>query len=230
MTPARATSAPQATPAPGTGGVFLCLAAECGLRFPASAEELPIGRCPRCGGEIVQVATVQARRVPRCVPAGGRPPLHLLLDNWRSLFNVGSIFRTADGAGVCEVHLCGITPTPAHRKLAKTALGAEATMAWSYAPDAVARAAALQAAGMQVWVLEGGAESCPLWACDPPQGCGLVLAAGNEVCGVDPGLVASADRVVHVPMAGCKGSLNVAVALSIAVYWLVGQAERRAGR
>ncbi|MCC6166556.1 MAG: TrmH family RNA methyltransferase [Caldilineaceae bacterium] len=229
MTPGRATSAAQTPPAPGAGGVFLCLAAECGLRFPASTEESSIGRCPRCGGGVVQVATVQARRVPCCVPAGEMPPLHLLLDNWRSLFNVGSIFRTADGAGVCEVHLCGITPTPAHPKLAKTALGAEATVAWSYAPDAVARAAALHAAGMQVWVLEGGAESVSLWACGPPQGRGLVLAAGNEVSGVDPGLVACADRVVHVPMVGCKGSLNVAVALSIAAYWLVGQAERRSG-
>jgi tRNA G18 (ribose-2'-O)-methylase SpoU len=151
------------------------------------------------------------------------PALHLMLDNWRSLFNTGSVFRTADGAGVRHVHLCGITPTPAQRKLAKTALGAETTVAWSYAPNAVRRAEELQAQGMQLWVLEGGAGSEPLWTCSPPVDRPLVLAAGNEVVGVDPGLVALAERVVHVPMLGGKESLNVAIALSVAVYWLIVQ-------
>jgi tRNA G18 (ribose-2'-O)-methylase SpoU len=162
--------------------------------------------------------------MPRSEHTGGTLSLHLLLDNWRSLFNVGSIFRTADGAGICEVHLCGITPTPAHRKLAKTALGAEIAVPWSYAPNAVARASELQAAGVAMWVLEGGEESRPLWECNPPQDRPVVLAAGNEVIGIDPGLLALADQVVHVPMLGHKGSLNVAIALSVAVYWLVGQA------
>lgn len=227
MTLAHDVEGQQAVGASKVGSVWLCLAAGCGLRFPAPADGPPILSCPRCGGEIAQVATAQPRPMPRSEHTGGTLSLHLLLDNWRSLFNVGSIFRTADGAGICEVHLCGITPTPAHRKLAKTALGAEIAVPWSYAPNAVARASELQAAGVAMWVLEGGEESLPLWECDPSPGRAVVLAAGNEVIGIDPGLLALADRVVHVPMLGHKESLNVAIALSVAVYWLVGQAGSR---
>jgi tRNA G18 (ribose-2'-O)-methylase SpoU len=152
--------------------------------------------------------------------------LELLLDNWRSLFNVGAAFRTADGVGVSMIHLCGITPTPAQPKLAKTALGAEQLMAWRYAPDAVVHAAALQAAGAYVWVLEGAAAAESLFESTlAPDANVIVLAAGNEVSGVDPGLLALADRVVRLPMLGQKRSLNVAVALSVAAYWLRGQAH-----
>lgn len=211
---------------PEVGAAFyLCLDQTCGLRFPVTAGDRFEGCCPACGGAVVQAATVPRRSVPRREAPRQRPALHLLLDNWRSLFNVGSALRTADGAGVAHIHLCGITPTPAHRKLAKTALGAESAVAWSYARNAAVTAAALQAEGKAIWVLEGGPQSRPLWECRLPEACPVVLAAGNEVAGVDPALVEMADRVVYVPMVGIKESLNVAVALSIAVYWLVGQAH-----
>jgi tRNA G18 (ribose-2'-O)-methylase SpoU len=151
--------------------------------------------------------------------------LALLLDNWRSLFNVGAAFRTADAASARPLYLCGITPTPAHRKLAKTALGAEQAVPWRYCADGAACAAALKAEGSRLWVLEGGTGAVSLFDCFPPaDGRPLVLAAGNERTGVDPGIVALADAVVYLPMAGVKESLNVAVALSIAVYWLRGRA------
>jgi tRNA G18 (ribose-2'-O)-methylase SpoU len=151
--------------------------------------------------------------------------VRLLLDNWRSLFNVGSAFRTADGAGVHHLYLCGITATPSQQvKLAKTALGAEVHVAWSYHADAVTLAAELQDAGAQVWVLERNASSrCLFDITSLPRATPVVLAAGNEVLGVDPGMVALADRVIHLPMLGSKRSLNVAVALSIATYWLRAQ-------
>jgi tRNA G18 (ribose-2'-O)-methylase SpoU len=141
------------------------------------------------------------------------------------LFNVGAVFRTADGAGVAPLYLCGITPTPAHPKLAKTALGAEAVVPWCACADGVVCAAALKAGGWRLWVLEGGATSVPLFTCPlPVDGRPLLLAAGNEITGIDPGLVELADQVVYLPMLGVKESLNVAVAVSIAVYWLRGQA------
>jgi tRNA G18 (ribose-2'-O)-methylase SpoU len=145
-----------------------------------------------------------------------------MLDNWRSLFNVGAAFRSADGAGARHLYLCGITATPDNqRKLAKTALGAERAVAWSYHADAVQVATRLRAEGAKLWVLERGARSTDLLDIKSvPAEVPVILAAGNEVAGVDPGLAAMADRMVQLPMAGSKESLNVAVALSIATYWL----------
>jgi tRNA G18 (ribose-2'-O)-methylase SpoU len=148
--------------------------------------------------------------------------LSLLLDNWRSLFNVGAAFRTGDGAGVAHLYLCGITATPANQpRLARTALGAEQSVGWSYHTDAVELAAQLRRAGTQVWVLERLPRSRSLFDINASEvGTSVVLVGGNEVLGVDPGLLALADQAVHLPMQGRKVSLNVAVALSVATYWL----------
>ncbi len=206
-----------------------CTAAECGLRFPV-AEGSTLGQlCPACG------AVTETTGEPYCthgVPStvGGPPRLRLevLLDNIRSLRNVGSMFRTADGAGVEHLHLGGVTPTPEHPKLAKTALGAERTVPWSRHPDACVAAAELRTGGRQLWALEGGPRSVSLF--DPgvaaevaalhARGDGLVLVLGHEVSGVDPRIVDQCQRVVHLPMQGHKDSLNVSVTLGIAVYAL----------
>lgn len=209
-------------------GIFYCCedAAGCGLRFPVTATDPFQGKCPRCGGPVQVVARVEddARDLPLAADlvGNGANNIHLLLDNWRSLFNVGAAFRTADGAGVRHLYLCGITATPEMQpKLAKTALGAERDVAWSYHADAVRFAADLQAQGAQLWVLERSDTATSLFdITNVPNDCLVVLAAGNEVIGVDPALVAMADRVVQLPMLGSKHSLNVAVALSVATYWL----------
>jgi tRNA G18 (ribose-2'-O)-methylase SpoU len=105
--------------------------------------------------------------------------------------------------------------------LAKTALGAERAVQWSYHPDAVQLAATLRSEGSQLWVLERTDHARPLFDISRLSvDSSVVLAAGNEVIGVDPGLVAMADQVIQLPMLGSKQSLNVAVALSIATYWL----------
>jgi tRNA G18 (ribose-2'-O)-methylase SpoU len=198
----------------------------CGMRFPVTTTEPFRGRCPRCGGTVQVVASVgdddlSAHDVATSVTLPSSS-IYLLLDNWRSLFNVGAAFRSADGAGVRHLYLCGITATPENQhKLAKTALGAERAVAWSYHPDAVKLATRLQREGALLWVLERGSAAHSLFditavADNHP----LVLIAGNEVAGVDPELVAMADRVIQLPMLGSKRSLNVAVALSIATYWL----------
>jgi tRNA G18 (ribose-2'-O)-methylase SpoU len=203
---------------------YRCEDKRCGLRFPVGPGDRFGDRCPRCGGSVAQVGSGVRSDGGELPEQTSGPRLELLLDNWRSLFNVGAAFRTADGVGVSLIHLCGITPTPVQPKLAKTALGAEQVVAWRYALDAVACAAALQATGAHLWVLEGTAAAESLFESLPGSAAGvIVLAAGNEVSGVDPGLLALADRVVRLPMLGQKRSLNVAVALSIAAYWLRGQ-------
>ncbi len=83
-------------------------------------------------------------------------PIEVMLDNLRSAWNVGAIFRTADGLGMRKLYLCGITPTPPHAGIRKTALGAEEWVAWEYAPDAIEKAKALKSQGAQLWAIEEG--------------------------------------------------------------------------
>jgi tRNA G18 (ribose-2'-O)-methylase SpoU len=160
----------------------------------------------------------------------GPPRLRVeaLLDNIRSLRNVGSMFRTADGAGLAHLYLGGVTPSPEHPKLAKTALGAERSVPWSRHPDACVAAAELCAGGRRLWALEGGPRSLSIFdpavalaaaerrASEQP----VVLVLGHEVSGVDPRIVDQCERVIHLPMMGIKDSLNVSVALGIAAYVL----------
>jgi 23S rRNA (guanosine2251-2'-O)-methyltransferase len=160
--------------------------------------------------------------VPGTAAGPGSIRLRALLDNVRSLRNVGSMFRTSDGAGVEHLYLGGITPTPDHPKLAKTALGAERRVAWSHAPDAARLAAELVAAGHRLWALEGGEASDSLFAVDHSDlaGVDLCLVVGHEISGVDPRISRVCERVVHLPMLGIKNSLNVSVAFGVAAYTL----------
>lgn len=217
------------------GLIYRCVNRDvCGLRFPVTPTDPFQNRCPRCGSAVELMARNGVGDAGNVVPILDQrsltyssiayPPsnLYLLLDNWRSLFNVGAAFRTADGAGVRHLYLCGITATPENqRKLAKTSLGAEQAVAWSHHFDAVHLAETLRSEGAQLWVLERNAVAQSLFDINSlPINQKVILAGGNEVVGVDPGLVEIADRVVYLPMMGVKGSLNVAVALSIAAYWL----------
>lgn len=193
------------------------------------ADGSPLGeRCPACGAPT---AWVDDEYVTHGVPPAaqaGRLRLEVLLDNVRSLRNVGSMFRTADGAGVSHLHLGGVTPGPEHPKLAKTALGAERSVPWSRHPDACAIASRLRAEGRRLWVLEGGERSVSIF--DPAVATELahhreaertvVLVLGHEVSGVDPRIVDLCERVVHLPMTGTKDSLNVSVTMGVAVYLL----------
>jgi len=201
-----------------------CQAADCGLRFPvAQASELG-AQCPLCKAPTRFVGSVyESHEVhePR-IPAG--PSVEALLDNVRSLTNVGSMFRTADGAGIRHMHLGGFTPTPKHPKFAKTALGAERSVAWSHCADPAAASERLAGEGKRLWALEGGPRSRDLFDLvelaggpgDPP----IVLVLGHEVSGVDPRIIDRCEVVARIPMAGVKGSLNVSVAFGVAAYLL----------
>ncbi len=203
-----------------------CTRDTCGLRFSIVLHDPRGGRCPVCRATTRVVEESYAQSVVEQAASAGAagsaprgPEVEVLLDNIRSAWNVGSMLRSADGAGVRRVHLCGVSSPPDNPKVAKTALGAEKSLPWVFHPDGVAAARALQAQGLRLWALEGGkrAESLFSVSADLP-GPPLVLVVGNELSGVDPGIVDLCERVVCLPMQGIKGSLNVAVAFGIAVY------------
>ena len=213
-----------------------CTRADCRLRFPVAADSTLGDRCPHCGADTAvdlgydsldaRVPAAPARAAGPAGPAEpagpARPAVAALLDNVRSLRNVGSMFRTADGAGLQHMHLGGFTPTPAHPQMAKTSLGAEATVPWTLHRDGAAAASWLQSTGHRLWALEGGPDAEDFYAMDlsvrtgPP----IVLVLGHEVSGVDPRILACCEKVLRLPMLGSKGSLNVSVAFGIAVYGL----------
>jgi 23S rRNA (guanosine2251-2'-O)-methyltransferase len=145
-----------------------------------------------------------------------------VLEDIRSLFNVGSMFRTADATGIGKLFLTGITGSPPRREIAKTSLGAEGHVAWKYIGHALDILPALKAEGIVVVALEKCERSMPLLqiaeTIEPDRKIALVL--GNEVTGVAPETLAACDLIAELPMCGMKESLNVAVAFGVAAYAL----------
>jgi tRNA G18 (ribose-2'-O)-methylase SpoU len=194
----------------------------CRLRFSIILGDARGEHCPICRAETRAVDEVFDRyAVETAAAAGSGPVLDVVLDNIRSAWNVGSMLRSADGAGVRKVYLCGVSSRPDNPKVWKTALGAERSMEWEFAPDGLALAQRLKTQGLRLWALEGGPRAVSLFDCAQEiHGGPLALVAGNELSGVDPGILELCERVVCLPMQGVKGSLNVAVAFGIAVYYL----------
>ena len=197
---------------------FECSNPACSFRFPAPPAML---QCPRCGSSLISVpeASGLAEANPRDETA--RRPLEALLDNIRSTYNVGAMFRTSDGAGVSHLYLTGTSPTPENLRVGKTALGAEFSIPWSWHANGLQAALQIKAQGRQLWALEIGPDSTSIFQAAPeipdeP----LCLVVGNEVSGIDPGILVLCDRRVWIPMQGYKRSLNVAIAFGIAVYTL----------
>lgn len=148
----------------------------------------------------------------------------VLLDNVRSLYNTGSILRTADAAGVERVVLCGITPRPdqggrQRRAITKTALGAEDSVAWEYQADAGIALRGLAADGFRIVGVETSPEAVNLytWSPDWP----VCLVFGHERDGVSTDLADHLSAVIRIPMLGRKQSLNVATAVGVVLYELV---------
>lgn len=198
-----------------------CQNERCRFRFPVSMDSQETITCPQCGS--VTALTDQAFGLHNPTPAAPvqGPPIEALLDNIRSVFNVGAMFRTADGAGLRHLYLCGMTSTPHHPRLAKTALGAEHAVPWTRHLNAVDIARQLKAQGARLWALESGPHSQSLFDVAPcRQPTPLVLIVGNERAGVDPQLLSLCDLLLHIPMAGVKESLNVAIAFGVAAYAL----------
>jgi tRNA G18 (ribose-2'-O)-methylase SpoU len=189
--------------------IYQCSNEGCHFRCPNNLTERLMRICPLCGEELIPQGKpfVNSKRHPDITPENSAQPVvvEVLLDNLRSTLNVGSIFRTADGAGVKKIFCCGTTPTPLHPKILKTSLGAEEFIPWTYTPNALDASESSESILPQV-VLE---KNQP-----------ILLVVGNEVSGVDPEIIEASDRTFYIPMRGKKTSLNVAVAFGIAVYLL----------
>ncbi len=153
-------------------------------------------------------------------------PVLALLDNVRSLYNVGAFFRTADAAGLRQLVLCGITGRPPHPGIRKTALGAESTVAWEHAADAVPLVTRLRAEGCEIAAIETSVRSVDLFDWQPAFPVCVVF--GNEIDGIRPELAALADTFVRIPMLGVKHSLNVATAGGVVIYELLRKYRRLA--
>lgn len=201
--------------------VFLqCSDEKCRFRFPASVVEAKAVRCPRCHGAVFETGVIPLGKVEHLDPLPDDRTLVGLLDNIRSIHNVGSMFRTADGAGVACLYLAGITATPEHPRLAKAALGANETIPWAYFPNGIDAALTLKAEGYRLWALERLTTAEPSTPPVPDSPAKIALIVGNEKAGIDPGILDLCDAVLGLPMAGHKSSLNAAVAFGIALYWL----------
>lgn len=147
--------------------------------------------------------------------------LTVVTDSVRSLLNIGSVFRTADAFLVERILLCGISGTPPHPEISKTALGAEENVSWQHCDDALAACRDLQREGYRICVLEQTHNSTLLGDFEPdPQG-KYALVIGNEVDGVDQRIVDMADHLLEIPQWGMKHSLNVAVSTGIALWHIV---------
>lgn len=154
----------------------------------------------------------------RQLAAGAQPklPFCLLANNIRSLYNVGSLFRTADAAGVEKIWLCGITGIPPSNRIAKTALDADKVVPWEYRQNAAGLLRELRAQGYETVMLEQTVESIPYQNYAPKGPVCLIL--GNEIEGVEESLLPHCDRALEIDMAGLKNSLNVTVAFGIVAY------------
>lgn len=145
-------------------------------------------------------------------------PLVMVLDNVRSLHNIGSIFRTADAFRVEHIYLCGITATPPHAEIHKTALGAENSVEWTFFEDTIDAVKHLQAQGFIVYAVEQAENSIELTnlTLDPTKQYAMVV--GNEVKGVGQAVVDACQGCIEIPQFGTKHSLNVSIAAGL-VMW-----------
>jgi 23S rRNA (guanosine2251-2'-O)-methyltransferase len=145
-------------------------------------------------------------------------PLVLVLDNVRSLNNVGSVFRTADAFMVEKIYLCGITGTPPHRDIEKTALGATESVEWEHVPDTLELVKQLKEQGFKVASVEQTEHSVKLNELKPAPGQHYAFVLGNEVFGVEQEVINASDFVVEIPQFGTKHSLNISVATGVVVW------------
>jgi tRNA G18 (ribose-2'-O)-methylase SpoU len=163
-------------------------------------------------------AEISAQRTSLAsIPSRPRLPIYALVDNVRSLYNVGSIFRSSDGALIEKLFLSGFTPHPPRKEIDKTALGATKTVPWEYHRNPLDVIAAMKEQRIKICILELTTGSKPyftLRSSDFP----LCVVVGNEITGISKEIIEQADVAIEIPMFGNKQSLNVAVAYGIVVF------------
>lgn len=180
-------------------------------------------RCPQChaqGAAILAEVRNQMRTQGEqaSMPTLTSDSVVAVLEDLRSVHNVGSILRTCDAFGVDLVVMTGVTPTPLHQKIAKAALGAEQIVPWVWRPNAVAAVVDLEEQEIPVVALEETETATNLACARIPKPFALVV--GNEVAGVSSPVLDRASEVVSIPMLGAKTSLNASVAFGVALWQL----------
>ena len=150
-------------------------------------------------------------------------PIVVVLDNVRSMHNVGAVFRTSDAFLIDKIYLCGITATPPHKEIHKTAIGAENSVAWEYVEDSNKLVAKLKADNYQIVTIEQAENSVLLNEFKVDQSQKYAIVMGNEVDGVQQSIIDQCDTCIEIPQSGTKHSLNVSVCTGIILWkWYEG--------
>jgi len=155
-----------------------------------------------------------------------KTPIIIILDNIRSLNNIGSVFRTADAFLIEKIYLCGITARPPHKDIQKTALGATETVAWEYVEDTLELVTKLQQEGKKVYAIEQAENAVMLDKFEPLKNQTSAVIFGNEVKGVQQEVVTASDAVIEIPQLGSKHSLNISVSTGVVVWDLFWKLQR----
>ena len=201
-----------------------CQNPDCNLRFPDIYNLYTSIICPVCGSAAI-IKEVTDLTEDHRDKNDWKPPREFIpiLDNIRSVYNVGAIFRTAVGLGSNQVYLCGITPTPNHKNFTKTSLGAENSLKWKKSLNCVKQCKSLKEIGYQLISIESTAESISLvnMKKDNLYGKKIAVIVGNEITGIDPEVLFLSDLVISIPIIGKNKSFNVTTALGIALFHLI---------
>ena len=155
-----------------------------------------------------------------------KTPIIVILDNVRSLNNIGSVFRTADAFLIEKIYLCGITAKPPHKDIQKTALGATETVNWEYVEDTLSLVESLQADAIKVFSIEQAEDALMLNEFEPLKGETCAVVFGNEVKGVQQKVVSASDGVIEIPQLGSKHSLNISVSTGVVLWDLFSKIKK----
>jgi 23S rRNA (guanosine2251-2'-O)-methyltransferase len=198
-----------------------CTSQNCGFRYPDISIDPVIAQCPQCGenAEIVHLLdlTCNGYQPNRNDFQAGN--IICVLDNIRSVYNVGSLFRTMHGFGIQEAILAGITPTPFHKNFRKTSMGAEENIHWISVNNAFKQCQLLKDNGSILISLESSEAAKSIKLFDrPDESKKIVFIVGNEITGIDPSLLKISDQILAIPIVGKNKSYNVTVAFGIGLF------------
>jgi 23S rRNA (guanosine2251-2'-O)-methyltransferase len=198
---------------------YQCTNTDCKFRFPAYERQSYEIRCPLCKSPVTIMTSVEVQDESNNFERiQTNYHIEAVFDNIRSALNVGSMFRTADGFGIKQIYLCGITQTPDTKNVSKSSLGAEKKIRWTYDKNSVDRINTLKDQRYLIVSIEEHNIAENIFTINQQRLIyPLVLVVGNEICGVDPDILILSDLILTIPMSGIKRSLNVAVAFGIAV-------------
>ena len=158
--------------------------------------------------------------------AAAKTPIIVILDNIRSLNNIGSVFRTADAFLIEKIYLCGITAQPPHKDIQKTALGATDSVAWEYVEDVISLAQKLKEQNIHLCAIEQAEDSVSLQDFQIQKNQKYAVVFGNEVKGVQQEIVSAANTVIEIPQFGTKHSLNISVSCGVVLWDLFSKMNR----